>query len=130
MRHLTCENRLANQRIKLSALMAVTTIYSLIILLGTLRIDLQLTEPSKNNCEGEILARILSFIMLRARGRPHKGAGWYVTDSRWKRHKRFEQALVLAKRKRHRETTIVESPPRTYIEEIMTMELPHDFYES
>jgi hypothetical protein len=121
---LTRENRPANQSIKLSALMAAATIYAIIRLFGTLRMYSQLTEPSKNRSEGDILALVLIFIMPRARGRPRRGAGWYAADSRRKRHKRFERALVLAKRKRRRETTAIDSPPRTYVEEISTMELP------
>jgi hypothetical protein len=50
-----------------------------------------------------------------------------VDDSRRKRHKRFERALVLAKRKRRRDTIATNSTLRTYIEEIMTMELPPNF---
>jgi hypothetical protein len=121
---LTRENRPASQSIKLSALMAAATIYAIISLLGTLRMHLQLTEPSKNRSEGEILALVLIFIMPRARGRPRRGAGWYAADSRRKRHKRFERALVLAKRKRRRETTAVDSPPRTYVEEIRLWNSP------
>jgi hypothetical protein len=110
--------------------MAAATIYAIISLLGTLRMHLQLTELRKNRSEGEILALVLIFIMPRARGRPCREAGWYVADSKWKRHKRFERALVLTKRRRHRETTAVDSPPKTYVKEILAMELPHDFSES
>jgi hypothetical protein len=67
--------------------------------------------------------------MPRARGRPRRGAGWYAVDSRRKRHKKFERALVLAKRKRPRESKETDSPPRTYVEEIPSAELPHDFSE-
>jgi hypothetical protein len=127
---LTRTNRPASQSIKPSALMATTTIFALINLLDSLRMHSQLTEPRKNRRVGEVLAPVLILIMPRARERPRKGAGWYVADSQWKRHKQFERALVLANKKRPREATAVDSPPRTYVEEIPSMELPHDFSES
>jgi hypothetical protein len=127
---LTRANRPASQSIKPSALMATTTIFALINLLGSLGMHSQLTEPSKNRRAGEVLALVLILIMPRARGRPRRGAGWYAADSRRKRHKRFERALVLAKKKRPREAKAADSPPRTYVEEIPSMELPHDFSES
>jgi hypothetical protein len=110
--------------------MATTTIFALINLLGGFGMHWQLTEPSKNRRAGEVLALVLILIMPRARGRPRRGAGWYAADSRWKRHKRFERALVLAKKKRPRESKATDLPPRTYVEEIPSMELPHEFSES
>jgi hypothetical protein len=127
---LTRENRPASQSIKLSALMAAAIVYAIIRLTGTHRMYSQPTEQRRNRSIGDILALVLIFTMLRARGRPRRGAGWYATDSRRKRHKRFERALVLAKRKRRRETIATNSPPRTYVEEISTMELPPDFSKS
>jgi hypothetical protein len=127
---LTHENRLTNQSIKLSILMDAAIVYAIIRLIGTHRLYSQLTEPSRNRSVGDILALVLILTMPRARGRPYRGAGWYAADSRRKRHKLFERALVLAKRKKCRETTTTNSPSITYVKEILTMELPPDCAKS
>jgi hypothetical protein len=103
---------------------------SLSVLTGPLRMQLKLVEQSKNRSAGGILALALTLTMPRARGRPRRGAGWYAVDSRRKRHKRFERALLLAKRKRRGEAIATSSPPRTYVEEDLSIELPPDFSES
>jgi hypothetical protein len=130
MRPLTRASRPASQSIKTAALMAIATIFSLISFLGGFGMHWKVTEPSENNSAGGILALVLVLTMPRARGRPRRGAGWYAADSRWKRHKKFERALVLAKRKRPRESKETDSPPRTYVEEIPSEELPQNFSES
>jgi hypothetical protein len=109
--------------------MAATIVYVIIRLTRPLNMQLKLVKKSKNRCAGGILALALTLTMPRARGRPRRGAGWYTVDSRRKRHKRFERALLLAKRKRRGEAIAISSPPRTYVKEDLSIELPPDFSE-
>jgi len=55
--------------------------------------------------------------MPRIRGRPRRGVGWYVAESRRKCHKKFAQAIRVARRKCRAIATTVLSPPRTFGEE-------------
>jgi hypothetical protein len=68
--------------------------------------------------------------MPRIRGRPRRGAGWYAAESRRKRHQKFAQAIRVARRKRRASATAAPSPPRTYVEEDLSITLPADFSES
>jgi hypothetical protein len=120
---LTSEHRPAIQSIKLVALMAATIIYVITHLTGSLRVHSKLAEKSRSSSAFDTLALILTLAMPWARGRPRRGADWYAADSRRKRHKRFEWALLLAKKRRRWATIVMRSPPRTFIEEISNMEL-------
>lgn len=126
---LTREQKPASQSIKLSALMAAAIVYVIFRFNETLRMHSKLAKQSRNRRGGNTLALLLILTMPRARGRPRRGVGWYAVESRRKRHKRFERALLLAKRKRRRETIATNLPPRTYVEETPFMELPPDFSE-
>jgi hypothetical protein len=96
---LTREQRPASQSIKLAALMVAAMVYVIIHLTRPLRMQLKLVEQRKNHRAGGILALTLTLTMPCARGRPRRGARWYAVDSRRKRNKRFERAMLLAKRK-------------------------------
>jgi hypothetical protein len=111
MEPLTREQGTTSQSIKLSALMLAAMVYVIISSIEPPRMHLNLVEQSKNRCAGGILALALALIMPRARGRPHRGAGWYAADARKKRHKRFERALLLAKTKHRVGATTPNSPP-------------------
>jgi hypothetical protein len=130
MEPLAREQGTASQSIQLSALMVAAMVYGIISLIGPPIMHLKLVEQSKNRCAGGILALALALIMPQARRRPRRGAGWYAADARKKRHKRFERALLLAKTKRRGDATAANSPPRTYVEEDLSLELPPDFSES
>jgi hypothetical protein len=96
---LTSEHRLASQSIKLSALMAAAIIYALTRLTGSLSVSSKLAGQRSSSSALDTLALILALAMPWARGRPHRGAGWYAANSRRKRHKRFEQAVIMAKKR-------------------------------
>jgi hypothetical protein len=65
--------------------------------------------------------------MPRLRGTPRRGARWYAAASRRKRHRDFQRALSLAKRRRRQASRAVNSPPSTVIEEGPSTQLPLDF---
>jgi hypothetical protein len=53
--------------------------------------------------------------MPRARGKPRRGAAWYIAESRRQRQKKFEQALAMVSFQRHRKP---RTPSMAYVEEI------------
>jgi hypothetical protein len=53
--------------------------------------------------------------MPRARGKPRRGAAWYMAESRRQRQRKFEQALAIASTRRRRKS---RTPPMAYVEEI------------
>jgi hypothetical protein len=66
----------------------------------------------------------LALTMPRIRGRPRRGTGWHAPESRRKRHQRFVRAFQVAKKNRRGGATIAPSPPRTYVEEDLSITLP------
>jgi hypothetical protein len=91
---------------------------------------LKLAEQRGSSSVLSALALILALSMPRVRGKPRRGAGWYATESRRKRHRKFERAMIMAEQRRRRVNTAESSPPRTFVEEVPNMELPPDFSES
>lgn len=130
MEPLVCEQGTTSQSIKLSTLMVAAMVYVIFRLTGPPRMNLKFVEQSRYRHAGGILALALPLTMPRERGRPRRGVGWYATDARNKRHKKFERALLLVKRKRRGESIAASSPPRTYVEEDLSLELPPDFSKS
>jgi hypothetical protein len=117
----------ASQSIKLSALMLAA--------MGYVYFSLNRPPTSHSNLFQQVQHRraggsALALTMPRVRGRPRRGAGWYAADSRRKRHQRFARAMLLARKKRRGGATVANSPPRTYIEEDLSITLPLDFSES
>jgi hypothetical protein len=117
----------ASQSIKLSALMLAAMGYAFFSLNGPPTSHSNLFQQGKHRCAG---GSALALTMPRVRGRPRRGAGWYAADSRRKRHQRFSRAMLLAKKKRRGGATVANSPPRTYVEEDLSITLPLDFSES
>jgi len=127
---LTSDYRPASQSIKLSALMAATILYALARLTGNFNVRLNLAEQRGSNNVLSSLALILALSMPRVRGKPRRGAGWYAAESRRKRHRKFERAMIMAKYRRRQVNTVEILPPKTFVEEVPNMELPPDFSES
>lgn len=130
MEPLAREQGTTSQSIKLSALMVAAMVYVIFRLTGPPIMNLKFFEQSRYRRAGGILALALPLTMPLERARPRRGAGWYATDARNKRHKKFERALLLVKRKRRGEAIAASSPPRTYVEEDLSLELPPDFSKS
>jgi hypothetical protein len=126
----TSDHRSVSQSIKLLALMAATTIYASARLTGSFSVRPKPPEQRGSSSVLGVLALILALAMPRVRGKPRRGAGWYAADSRRKRHRKFERAVIMAKQRRRRVNTVASSPPRTFVEEDPDMELPPDFSES
>jgi hypothetical protein len=130
MRPLTRARRTVGQSIKTTALMAIATIFSLISSLGGFGMIRKVAEPKGDNFVVGTPTLDLVLSIPRARGRPRRGAGWYAADSRWKRQKKFEKALSLAKRRRPRKSIGTGTPPMAYVEEIPPEESLQNFSES
>jgi hypothetical protein len=71
-----------------------------------------------------------AFTMPRIRGQPRRGAGWYAAESQRKRHQKFTRAIRVARKKCRASATATPSPPRTYVEEDLSIMLLVDFSES
>jgi hypothetical protein len=109
------------QRTQLSNLMAFMTIFGLI---NPAASSIILDQPSVQS-DFSILLSVPA--MPRLRGKPRRGARWYAAASRRKRHRDFQRALSLAKRRRRQASRAVNSPPSTVIEEGPSTQLPLDF---
>jgi hypothetical protein len=108
------------QSIKLVALMEFMGIYWLINLwLGFILLE-QFSAQ-----RGE-LALLSGPAMPRLRVKPRRGAGWYAAAERRKRHRDFQSAVTLIRRRRRqaiRETSL----PGTIVEEDPSIQQPPDF---
>jgi hypothetical protein len=120
---------MGSQSIKLLALMAA------IIICPSSSIDENRRVSSKlvvQRCSCDvvgILALLLAPAMSRLRGKPRRGTGWYVVDSRRKRHRNFQRAVRVIRQRWRRANIAAGSPPRTLVEEDPNLELPLDFLE-
>jgi hypothetical protein len=110
--------------------MAIATIFALISSLSGFGMIQKVVESNRDNFVVGTLALALVLSMPRERGQPRRGAGWYVADSRWKRQKKFEKALSLAKRGRHRKSRGTGTPSMAYVEEIPLEESLQNIAES
>jgi hypothetical protein len=109
------------QRTQLRNLMAFMIVFGLINLAAS---SIMLDQPS---VQSDFSALLSVPAMPRLRGKPRRGAGWYAAASRRKRHREFQSALSLAKRRRRQASRAVNSPPSTVIEEGPSTQLPLDF---
>jgi hypothetical protein len=117
----TSARDLIRQRTQLSNLMAFMVIFGLINpAAGSIILD----QPSVQS-DSSILLSVSA--MPRLRGTPRRGARWYAAASRRKRHKAFQHALSLARRRRRQASRAVISPPGTVIEEDPSTHLPLDY---
>jgi hypothetical protein len=130
MRPCTSNLSLVSQSIKIMDLMAIIVVYPSTCLTESSNVPLKLPEQWGCNRALDDLALNFTLAMLRVRGRPRRGAGWYTTDSRRKRHWNFKCATTLAKQRRLRVIISASSPPGTVVEEDLSIELPPDFSES
>ena len=71
-----------------------------------------------------------AFTMPRIRGQPRWGVGWYAAESQRKRPQKFTRAIRVARKKCRASATATPSPPRTYVEEDLSIMLLVDFSES
>jgi hypothetical protein len=76
--------------------MLAAMVYVFISLRGPPIMHSNLIQQSKHRCAKGFA---LALTMLRERGRPHRGTGWYAADARKKWHQRFSRAMLLAKEK-------------------------------
>jgi hypothetical protein len=88
-----------------------------------LEIEWPKAEPSecwsRDTHPVDILVIALLLHMPRERGRLHRGATWYASDSCRKRHKKFEKTLAMACTQRTRKPGRTGMPPMAYVEEII-----------
>jgi hypothetical protein len=117
----------ASQSIKLVALMAFIVVYFPINLLECSIVLEQSSAQRGCHPVPDDLALNSVPVMPRLRGRPRRGAGWYAAASRWKRHREFQSAVTLARRRRRQAIRATGSPLGTIVEEDSSIQLPPDF---
>jgi hypothetical protein len=125
-RPLTRARRTVDQSIKTIDLISIDIIYVLIDILGGYVMHLKVAEVkvetsrcrNRDNLSAGISTVAFLLSMPRARGWPHRGMAWYVSDSRRKRQQKFERDLTVASRRRTRKSRRIGMPPMLYVEEI------------
>jgi hypothetical protein len=106
--------------IKLVVLIEFMGIYWLINLrLGFILLEQFSTQTSE-------LALLSGPAMPRLRGKSRRGAGWYAAAERRKRHRDFQSAVTLIRRRR-RQAIRETSPPGTIVKEDPSIQPPLDF---
>jgi hypothetical protein len=130
MNRCTSDFSPTSQSIKLMALMVLILAYPPTNLPGSSIVPWQLPEQKSCNRALDDSALNFALAMLRLRGRPRRGDGWYAAESRRKRHWEFKHTMTLARHRRRQATMVAGSPPSTIVEEYLSIELPLDFSES
>jgi hypothetical protein len=82
------------------------------------RLHLATPPPLRSNLTDTGSIKILRRVpvMPRIRGRPRRGAAWYVAESRRKQKAKFERAMAIAARRRKIK---LRTPPRVFVEEVI-----------
>jgi hypothetical protein len=79
--------------------MAATITYAFARLTRNLSVRLKLSKQRGSSSVLGTMALILALSMPQVRWRPRRGASWYAVESRRKRHRRFERAMIMAKKR-------------------------------
>jgi hypothetical protein len=118
MRPCISDHSPVSQSIKLWDLMALTMIYFRTCLTGSSNVPPK--PPEQWDCSSVlgVLALNLALAMPRVRGRPRRGADWYASNSRRKRHRNFKRVVTIARQRQRRAIIAASSPPKPFWKKI------------